>query len=240
MHNREGLSLKDLWLSLTDYDLWPLYILGLVTFIAPATVGAYFTLTLRSLKFSTFQTNLLTIPSSFLFLCNNLALAFTSKRLKERTLVGSISSWWLLIFFIALVSVPDSTSKWAKWAILSLLLAYPYPHPIVVSMNSANSGSVRTRTVASSVYNMFVQAATLVGSNVYQPTDAPFYHKGNRVLLGIISANILLWWFAKAWYVWRNSQREKIWNAWSTEEKETYLATTTDKGNKRLDFRFKH
>jgi len=240
MHNREGLSLKDLWLSITDYDLWPLYLLGLITFIAPTTVGAYFTLTLRSLKFTTFQTNLLSIPSSVLFLLNNLALAFTSKRAKERTLIASISAWWLLIFFIVLTQLPDTSSRWVKWVVLTLLLGYPYPHPILVSMNSANSGSVRTRTVASSLYNMFVQASTLVGSNVYQPSDAPYYHKGNRVLLGIIAANIVLFWFAKGWFMWKNARREKVWSSWSTAEKEHYLATTEDKGNKRLDFRFKH
>lgn len=49
MHNRQGLSFKDLWLSLTDYDLWPLYLIGLTAFIAPSTIQAYFTLSLRSL-----------------------------------------------------------------------------------------------------------------------------------------------------------------------------------------------
>lgn len=34
--------------------------------------------------------------------------------------------------------------------------------------------------------------------------------------------------------------REKIWSAMSDAEKELYVKTTTDKGNKRLDFRFAH
>ena len=32
MHNREGLSIKRLWVAVCDYDLWPLYIL-LVTLL---------------------------------------------------------------------------------------------------------------------------------------------------------------------------------------------------------------
>ena len=35
-------------------------------------------------------------------------------------------------------------------------------------------------------------------------------------------------------------KREVKWNAMSKEEKEHYLTTTTEKGNKRLDFRFTH
>ncbi|UZJ53608.1 hypothetical protein CBS101457_002928 [Exobasidium rhododendri] len=240
MHNREGLTLTSVWLSLTDFDLWPLYLLGLLTFLAPATVNAYFTLILKSLGFSTFHTNLLTIPSSVLFILMNLGLAFLSKKVKERTLVSSLAAWWQLIFLIVLVTIPDSTGKWTKWAILSLLLAYPYAHPILVSMNSMNAGSVRTRTVASSVYNMFVQASSLIASNVYRSDDKPYYHKGNKALIGIVTANIVLFWAAKAYYIYRNKQRAQVWDVWSKEEKEHYLQTTTDKGNKRLDFRFLH
>ncbi len=44
----------------------------------------------------------------------------------------------------------------------------------------------------------------------------------------------------KIYYVWRNSSRDKIWNAMSEDERLDYLATTKDEGNKRLDFRFAH
>ncbi|WWC87321.1 uncharacterized protein L201_002210 [Kwoniella dendrophila CBS 6074] len=50
MHNREGLSFIDLWRSLTDFDMWPLYLIGITAFITPSTVQAYFTLTLKQLK----------------------------------------------------------------------------------------------------------------------------------------------------------------------------------------------
>ncbi|WVQ81149.1 hypothetical protein IAT38_003271 [Cryptococcus sp. DSM 104549] len=240
MHNREGLGFRDLWYSFTDYDMWPLYLIGLTSFIVPTTVSAYYSLTLRSLGYTTFQTNMLGIPSSVIFILMNLATAFSSKRFKERLFFASLQPLWHLIFMIVLVALPDSTNRWAKWAVLSLTLAYPYAHPIVVSMNSMNAGSVRTRTVASSVYNMFVQAAGIIGSNIYQPTDAPYYHKGNRVLIGISVAAVVVTWLAKAWYIFRNKQRDRIWNSWTIAEKEEYLSTTKDRGNKRLDFRFLH
>lgn len=59
MNNRQALSFKDFYRSLLDFDLIPLYLLGLTTFIAASTVVAYFSLTLRALGFSTFRTNLL-------------------------------------------------------------------------------------------------------------------------------------------------------------------------------------
>ncbi|KAM0752772.1 MFS general substrate transporter, partial [Meredithblackwellia eburnea MCA 4105] len=78
MHNREAMSIRDLLRSFGDYDHWPLYLLGITTFIAPHTVSTYFTLTLKSLGFTTIQTNLLTIPSQIFFITNNFLLSYLS------------------------------------------------------------------------------------------------------------------------------------------------------------------
>ncbi|SCZ96087.1 BZ3500_MvSof-1268-A1-R1_Chr8-1g09994 [Microbotryum saponariae] len=233
-------GILSLWKSFMDFDLWPLYLLGLTTFIAPATAGAYFTLTLRSLKFSTFHTNLLQIPYLVLFICQNLGLVWLARKLNSRLLVASIGSFWQLLFLIVLVAIPDNLDRWAKYAITSLLLAFPYAHPILVSLNSRNSGSVRTRSVSASLYNMFVQAGSIVASNIYQSKDKPYYRHGNRVLLGIVSANIVLFFLAKVYYVARNQQRAKKWEALTVEQRRTYLETTKDEGNRRLDFKFAH
>jgi len=99
--------------------------------------------------FNTFHTNLLTIPSSILFILNNLAISFSSKRFKERLGIASLGSWWQVVFLVVLVAIPDSTSKWAKWAILSLLLGYPYAHPILVSMQSSVSSRLHCECLTS-------------------------------------------------------------------------------------------
>jgi MFS family permease len=63
MHNRQAITPRRLFHALKDYDLWPLYIAGLVVFIPQSPVSTYLTLTLRNVGFDTFTTNLLTIPS---------------------------------------------------------------------------------------------------------------------------------------------------------------------------------
>lgn len=66
MHNREPLTFRLLWKSLCDFDLWPLYIIGLTNHIPFATPNIYLTLSLKGMGFTTFQTNLLVIPSQLL------------------------------------------------------------------------------------------------------------------------------------------------------------------------------
>ena len=49
----------------------------------------------------------------------------------------------------------------------------------------------------------------------------------------MIAYNIALIVGIKVYYMWRNASREKKWNAMSERERVGYLATTSDKGNKR-------
>jgi hypothetical protein len=87
---------------------------------------------------------------------------------------------------------------------------------------------------------MTVQLGNIVSSNIYRDDDKPYYRRGNRVLIGIACMNLVLYALAKWYYVWKNKRRERVWRSWTEEERLTYLKTTTDKGNKRIDFRFAH
>jgi len=66
MHNREPITFRLLWKSLMDFDLWPIYLIGIANHIPFGTPSIYLTLSLKGLGFSTFQTNLLVIPSQLL------------------------------------------------------------------------------------------------------------------------------------------------------------------------------
>ncbi|KAF8678633.1 transporter [Rhizoctonia solani] len=234
MHNRQALHLSDFWASIKDYDNWGLYLIGLCAYIPPAPPTAYLTLTLRNLGFNTFNTNLLTIPSSVLFMINNFLLTQLSRITKERSTVASFGNVWQLPLLIALAVLPDETNPWTRYALLTLLLGYPYAHPILVGWNSQNSNTVRTRTVSAALYNIFVQAGNIVSTHIYNDNDKPFYHKGNKVLVGVAVWNIVLFQLVKLYYIQRNKWKAARWNTMSTEERAHYLETTTDKGNKRL------
>ena len=98
-----------------------------------------------------------------------------------------------------------------------------------------------SRTVNASLYNMFVQASGIIGSNIYRSDDSPRYRRGNRVLISISVLNlVVLYPGTKLYYIWRNRKKDELWEKMTDEEKAKYLETTTDVGNRRLDFRFAH
>ncbi|KAL4921853.1 major facilitator superfamily domain-containing protein [Aspergillus aurantiobrunneus] len=240
MHNRQGLTLKLLWASLTDWDLWPLYAISFTLLIPTNPVTAYLTLNLKSLGFDTFETNLLTIPAYVLFLIQLVFWSWISERINNRMAVVLFYSFWCLCLLLALELLPSTASPWSWYAVTVLLIGFPYIHSINVSLTSRNAGTVRTRTVGSALYNMICQASSIIASNIYREDDKPYYRRGNKVLLAIVGWNVVMTVFVKVYYIWRNNSRDRVWDAMSSEEKNHYLRTTKDEGNKRLDFRFAH
>ncbi|KAL9083091.1 MAG: hypothetical protein Q9165_008670 [Trypethelium subeluteriae] len=240
MHNRQAVTPVLFWHAISDYHMWPIYLLGFSWLLPSQPMTQYLTLQIKSLGFSTFETNLLSIPAYVIFIIILLLITPLSEAINQRFLVALLSQIWVLPLLIALEVLPGSASAWTRYALVTLLYAEPYAHAIIVAITSRNAGTVRTRTVASAMYNMTVQASNVIGSNIYRNNDKPLYRKGNAALIGITLYNMCLFVGAKLYYVYVNRKREQVWNAMTTEEKEDYLATTKDRGNKRLDFRFAH
>lgn len=175
MHNRQAVTPKLLWYSLCDWEMWPVYMIGLTHLIPNYPATSYLTLNLKALGFNTFHTNLLTIPAYVLFIVNLLFWVWVSEKTNQRFLTGLVSQIWCLPLLISLEVLPASTGPWVKWALNVLLVGAPYVHAINVAITSRNAGSVRTRTVASALYNMFVQASNVIGSNVsITPSGLPY------------------------------------------------------------------
>lgn len=189
MHNRQGLSWGALRASISDYHMWPLYLLGLTWNVPTVPMQGYITLNLKAVGFGTFETNLLSIPAFVLFILGlivSLCLCsihgreqfrltgpgqfwtFLSERINERFLLATVSQWWALIMLIALVALPSSRSPWAQYALSVLLYGMPYVQAIFTALTSRNAGSVRTRTVATALYNIFYQVSNVIGINVSQ------------------------------------------------------------------------
>ncbi|KAI1768467.1 allantoate permease [Hypoxylon sp. FL1150] len=241
MHNRQALTPRRLWEALKDYDLWPLYAIGFCAYVPQSPPRNYLTLTLRSLGFSTFNTNILTIPADIMHIINLLLLTRLSERFNERSLVAIVQPLWTLpcIFALRFWSgvVED---RWGTYGILMTLLSYPYCHAILVGWCSKNSNNVGTRTVSAALYNMSVQAGNVYASYIYRDDDKPRYRRGNTTLLVINLVAILVFLLTKLYYVWRNKQKDRVWNALTEEQQNEYRKTTKLQGSRRLDFRFAH
>jgi hypothetical protein len=130
MHNRQPITPKLLIKSMSDYDLWPLYLIGLMFQIPETTPSQYLTLTLKGLGFGTFKTNLLVIPSTVFHMITMMALTYVAEIWGELTLTAAFGQIWALPFliFIYLVDI-TKINKWKAFGIMTALLSYPSGKP---------------------------------------------------------------------------------------------------------------
>ena len=87
---------------------------------------------------------------------------------------------------------------------------------------------------------MSCQLSSVASSYVYRDYDKPLYRTGNRNLVIVNILVICIFLFTKFYYVWRNRQRDKVWNAMTEQERVDYTKNTKLSGSRRLDFRFAH
>lgn len=147
---------------------------------------------------------MLTIPAYVLFILQLLFWTWLSEKINQRILIGVLGQLWALPLLIALEVLGKGTNPWALWSIATLLVGFPYIHAILVAITSRNAGSVRTRTVASALYNMSVQLSNIISSQIYRDNDKPLYRAGNAALISVVVYNILLFISIKLFYVYVN------------------------------------
>lgn len=241
MHNRQGLTIKQIIKSFRDVDIFPLIAIGLINFIGSSTFGSYFALLNRQMGFSTFDTNLLMIPPKVLHIGFLLLITWLSEFINERSGVCLIAPIYSATIMAVIRWWPGSGKQvWPTYVLNTLYSGQPYIHAILVAWVSRNSNGVRTRSISSALYNMSVQLSSIIGQNVYRKDDLPLYKRGNMQLFFVEMATIPIIMLTKAYYVFKNKRRDKIWNAMSEEEKDDYRKNSKVEGARRLDFRFAH
>lgn len=119
----------------------------------------------------------------------------------------------------------------------------PYFHPIVSAWISENSFSVQKRAITAATYNIVVQIGSLIGSQIYRASDAPYYYTGNKVLIALCALSLAALITQNVVLRYLNHLKDQKWNAMSAEEREQYSLDQTAReadGNRRLDFHFKY
>jgi hypothetical protein len=144
--------------------MWGLYIVGLVAYIPQSPVQAYLSLTLKRIGFSTFDSNMLSIPSAALQIILMLALSTSSEYFSERTFHCMFGEFWTLPLLAALLALPSGGHDWGRFAITTMISGYPYFHPIVSAWISENTFDVKKRAITAATYNVIVQVGSVISS----------------------------------------------------------------------------
>jgi hypothetical protein len=118
---KEPATFKDIKKAWSDSSIWGLYFIGLVAYIPATPISGYLTLTLKRLGFSTFDSNVLTIPAAVLQIITMLVLAYSSDFFDERTFHCFFGEFWILPVLAALIALPDGGRNWARFSMVTLV-----------------------------------------------------------------------------------------------------------------------
>lgn len=118
-------DVRDAW---GDKSMWGLYFLGLVAYIPATPVQGYLSLTLKRIGFSTFDSNMLSIPSAVLQIILMLVLARSSEFFNERTFHCFIGEFWCLPLLAALLALPHHGYAWGRFALTTMISGCAYPY----------------------------------------------------------------------------------------------------------------
>ncbi|KAK7431664.1 hypothetical protein QQZ08_001883 [Neonectria magnoliae] len=121
MYNRQGLSVRQIWECSKDYDMWPLYALGLLFGLPKYPVNQYLTLSFRSLGFNVIETNLLSIPYIVGSCLTMILITAFSELVNNRSLVAMAEDAWLYNMWVqvsgmigANIYQPDDAPRYFK------------------------------------------------------------------------------------------------------------------------------
>jgi hypothetical protein len=239
----EPVKWKDIKNAWKDSSMWGLYFIGLVAYIPASPVQGYLSLTLKRLGFSTFDTNMLLIPSAVLQIILMVALCKSSEYFDERTFHGLFGEFFCLPLLAALLALPAGGHSWARFTITTMISGYPYFHPIVSAWISENTFDVKKRAITAATYNVIVQIGSVVASQIYRTDDSPWYYRGNKILISICAMSCVVFLLQRQWLMHLNKKKDAIWREMTEEEQAVYQNDKSAReldGNKRLDFRFKY
>ncbi|TKA70873.1 hypothetical protein B0A49_05634 [Cryomyces minteri] len=240
---KQAATFRDILNAWKDSSMWGLYFIGLIAYIPATPVQAYLSLTLKRIGFSTFNSNMLSIPSAVLQIILMLALAWSSERFGERTFHCFFGEFWCFPLLAALLALPSGGRNWPRFAITTMISGYPYFHPIVSAWISENSFDVQKRAITAATYNVIVQIGSVIGSQIYRADDSPYYYRGNKGLISICALALVTFVAQREYLRYLNRRKEKLWSVMTVEDRVAYQSDREEResdGNRRLDFNFRY
>ncbi|KAI9365522.1 MFS general substrate transporter [Zopfochytrium polystomum] len=221
---------SDVHAAFTDSRLWGHLVITLLGLTALNPINTYMPTLIKSFGFDVYVSNVLTAPAYILNFISMTIMTSHSDKTRERGYHGAFSATWLLVGFVLLL-LPCGASSCSS-------TPWPYTHPLNISWMTEHMAPLGKRTVGSAAIIASANIYAVYAGQIYQQNDAPRYHTGNLICIAFVVATVVAWLVFRKYLEWINNTRQAKWDAMSEKEKDTYLATTTDVGNDRLDFKF--
>lgn len=217
-HN--SISLRELGHILSNWRIYP-HVLISMCGIAPATtLGSYGATLVKSFGYGALKSNALVSVGPWIHIILNLLSGYLADKTNRRGLVnlGGLSLWWG--FCIGCLVLAGTSRKDAKYALLTCALAcQTIWHPVNGSWLAMNSRSPAERSITMAIFVTAANCGGIIGSQLFQSSDAPHYKTGWTAIVALLSVAIAANLFANVQYRISNRKLDKAEAVGTIEEK---------------------
>jgi MFS family permease len=165
-----------------------------ISSLAPVSVlWSYGPTIVNSFGYGRLQANALISVGGWILLIVNVSWGYIADRTQQRGLVviAGLFLWWG--FALGNLILTESTSQTARYALLTLAIAFSSPwHAVNGSWLAINAKSPGERSLRMAMFIMSANCSGIVGSQLFQANDKPKYHTGWTVIVSLVSVGILL------------------------------------------------
>ncbi|KAK0624602.1 major facilitator superfamily domain-containing protein [Bombardia bombarda] len=202
---QQHISGAEIKAAVTNWKLIPHVILTLCALAPSSTLFSYAPTLVVSFGYDRLTSNAMVSIGAWILLATNISWGIVADRWGRR---GPLVAFGLLLLwgFTACFShcgnlsrilgnqlLVESSNPKLRFALLTLSIAFGSNwHPVNGSWMALNCKSAGERSITMAIFIMAANTSGIIGSQLFQPTDAPLYKKGWTVILALETVALVM------------------------------------------------
>ncbi|KAG7290308.1 hypothetical protein NEMBOFW57_000307 [Staphylotrichum longicolle] len=174
--------------NLTNWRLLPHILMTILALTPAQTLGAYAPSLVVSFGFDRLKSNAMLSIGSWLSILTNIGYGWVADKLNRRgpvVLVGVTILWALIVIY--------SKDGNLRFGLLVTAVVFQVPwHGVNGAWMSLNARTAGERSVTMAIFVMSANLSGIIGSQLFQASDAPLYKKGWTIEVALVSTALLM------------------------------------------------
>jgi hypothetical protein len=225
-HGAQGMRIPAalVWRTVKHYRRWPHFVSTFAVFSTWSPLTTYTPTIIMALGFNRIEANALACVGGFLALGVVFFFGWLSDKTNKRGLAVILAQACYLLVLIITRSVHADVGKWSRWGLWTTVNAFAIGyHPVHNSWVQLNCKEPGERSIAIAMWVMSAISGLMVGTQYFRADDLPFYSKGLRTMIIMVSVGMVFAGVQEVVY-WRyNKKAEKKWKEEGGEQPWFYV-----------------
>ncbi|KAF2730687.1 MFS general substrate transporter [Polyplosphaeria fusca] len=224
-HGAQGMHipLSLVWKTVKHYRRWPHFVSTFAVFSTWSPLTTYTPTIIMALGFNRIQANALASVGAFFALAIVFLFGYMSDRTNKRGLTVITAHACYLIVLVITKSTHPHVGKWSRWGLWTTINAFAIGyHPVHNSWVQLNCKEPGERSISIAMWVMSAISGLMAGTQYFRADDLPFYNKGLRTMIVMVSVGMFFAIVQETIYLVYNRRATKKYRRGHGEEQWLY------------------